>query len=60
MKTTPKTLINSDVYGFTLSSISGGKSLKRLREEVFPHYLVSVARVAFQACGIDHSAISPL
>ena len=31
-----------------------------LREEMFPYRSVSVAGVVFQACAIDHSAISPL
>ena len=37
----------------------GGKSLNRLREQPSAYYLVSVARIAFQACLIDRSSISP-
>ena len=36
-----------------------GKSLNRLRDEVFRCRSVSLAGVAFQACLIDHSDISP-
>lgn len=36
-----------------------GKLLNRLRNEVFRCRLVSVAEIAFQACSIDHSDISP-
>ena len=37
----------------------GGKSLNRLREEVFRYHSVSVAGFAFQACSFNHSDISP-
>jgi len=30
-----------------------------LRNEVFRYRLVRLAKIAFQACAIDHSAISP-
>jgi hypothetical protein len=40
-------------------TISGGKSLMGMRERVFQYHSVSVSRVAFQACSIDHSDISP-
>jgi hypothetical protein len=33
--------------------------LNRLRNEMFRYRLVSVAEIAFQACSIDHSDISP-
>jgi len=36
-----------------------GKSLNRLREEVFRYHSMSVAGVVFQACAFNHSAISP-
>jgi len=35
------------------------KLLLRLRKELFRYRLVMPARIAFQACAIDHSAISP-
>ena len=37
----------------------GGKSLNRLREEMFRYDSVRLAGIAFQACSIDHSDISP-
>jgi hypothetical protein len=37
----------------------GGKSLNRLREEMFQYHSMSVAEIAFQACLIDRSSISP-
>ena len=33
--------------------------MKRLRGEMFPCRLVTLAKIAFQACSIDHSDISP-
>ena len=30
-----------------------------MRNEVFPHHSVSVTKIAFQACLIDRSSISP-
>ena len=38
----------------------GGKSLNRLREELFQYHSVSVAGIVFQACSFNHSDISPL
>ena len=38
----------------------GGKSLNRLREEMFPYHSMQLAGIVFQACSIDHSDISPL
>jgi hypothetical protein len=38
----------------------GGKSLNRLRNEVFQCCSVSLAHFAFQACSFNHSDISPL
>src|SRR6476469_10397357 len=37
----------------------GGKSLNRLREEMFRYYSMQLAGIVFQACSIDHSDISP-
>jgi hypothetical protein len=37
----------------------GGKSLNRLREEVFRYHSGCLAKTVFQSCAIDHSAISP-
>jgi len=37
----------------------GGKSLNRLREEVFQYHSVSLSGFVFQACLIDRSSISP-
>ena len=37
----------------------GGKSLNRLREEVFQYRSVILATIAFQACSFNHSDISP-
>jgi len=33
--------------------------LNRLREEMFRYYSMQLAGIAFQACSIDHSDISP-
>ena len=40
-------------------ALFGGKSLKRLCEEVFQYHSVNVAEIAFQACSFNHSDISP-
>ena len=45
-KVTPKTLTNSDVYGFTSSGILRRESLDRLREEVFQSHSVQLAGFA--------------
>src|SRR6185295_9307375 len=37
----------------------GGKSLNRLREEMFLYHSMQLAGIVFQACSIDHSDISP-
>ena len=37
----------------------GGKSLNRLREEMFRYHSVQLAGVVFQACSFNHSDISP-
>lgn len=39
--------------------LGGGKSLNRLREEVFRYYWVQLAGFVFQACSFNHSDISP-
>ena len=49
----------STFTGSHREAFCGGKSLNRLREEVFQYHSVCVARTAFQACSIDHSDISP-
>src|SRR5437762_14135786 len=38
----------------------GGKSLNRLREEMFRYRSMRLAGIVFQACSINHSDISPL
>ena len=40
-------------------AFSSGNLLNRLREEVCPYHSVQLAGIAFQACSIDHSDISP-
>ena len=37
----------------------GGKSLNRLREEMFRYYSMQLAGIVFQACSFNHSDISP-
>jgi hypothetical protein len=38
----------------------GGKSLNRLRKEMLRYYSMQLAGIAFQACSLNHSDISPL
>jgi len=45
--------------GSPREAFCGGKSLTRLREEVFQYHSVSVAGIVFQACSFNHSDISP-
>jgi hypothetical protein len=37
----------------------GGKSLNRLREEMFCYHSMWLAGIVFQACSFNHSDISP-
>jgi hypothetical protein len=40
-------------------AFSGGKSLNRLREEMFLYHSMQLAGIYFQACSFNHSDISP-
>ena len=41
------------------AAFCGGKSLNRLRVEMFRYYSMQLAGIVFQACSFNHSDISP-
>ena len=45
---------NTDIYGFISSELIRGKTLNRLREELFLCDSVILARIAFQAGSASH------
>ena len=59
-KVTPKTLTNSDVYGFTSSGILRREVVGSIARRGVSVSLGAARRIrVVQACSIDHSDISP-